>query len=119
MIVSGLDDDGDWRFGKGRASYLRRSNAIRQNVATRLRSFLDDWFLDIQAGNPWIDLMGSKNTRDQILQTVERTVISTLGVREILSLELLSIDANRGAKIQLRITDIFDEQISMGVQITL
>ena len=50
MRVSGLDKNLDWRFGKGRAAYKRNADAIAQNILTRLRSFLGDWYLDTEAG---------------------------------------------------------------------
>lgn len=112
MRVSGLDSDGDWRFGKGKANYLRRSEAIQQNVVTRLRSFTDDWFLNITNGLPWIDMLGSRNNETRILREIERVVLSTEGVRSIERIELISIDENRNAVIHVSLTDIY------GVQIT-
>ncbi len=118
MTSSGLTEAGDWRFGKGRAVYLRRSDAIRQNVVTRLRSFTDDWFLDIAAGIDWIELMGRKDTEARILRDIERTVLTTEGVRSIQSLRLVEIDQDRGATIELSATDIFDERIDETVSVT-
>ena len=119
MRVSGLTVDGDWRFGKGKATYKRRSDAIRQNVFTRLRSFENDWFLDITHGLPWVDMLGSRNTRQRILREIERQVLTTEGVRAIDRLELVSVDDNRAATIQIAIIDIFDERYDETVRIRL
>jgi len=54
MRVSGLDSNRDWRFGKGRAVYKRNADAIAQNILTRLRSFLGDWYLDTEIGIDWL-----------------------------------------------------------------
>ena len=118
MIVNGLTSDGDWRFGKGRAVYLRRSDAIHQNAVTRLRSFTDDWFLDTGAGLPWIELMGRKDTEARILRDIERTVLTTEGVKSIQVLRLIEVDPNRGATIELSATDIFDERIVETLSVT-
>lgn len=121
MRVSGLTSGGDWRFGKGRAAYKRKSEAIRQNVVTRLRSFTDDWFADVTAGVPWIELFGARgNLEDrkrQVLREVERTVLTTEGVRAIDQLELVEIDENRSATIRIKLIDIFDETINETVTV--
>lgn len=117
MRVSGLSAAGDWRFGKGRAVYLRRSDAIAQNVITRLKSFTDDWFLDIDEGMSWLELLGSKDNEKRILREVETRVLQTYGVRSISLLRVTNIDINRAASIELTYTDIFDEQINQTVSV--
>jgi hypothetical protein len=112
MRVAGLTASGDWRFGKGKAIYLRRSDAIRQNVVTRLRSFTDDWFLDTVAGLPWFELLGNRETERRILREVERTVLATEGVRAIERLRLIGPGRNREAVIEIDVVDIFDERFT-------
>jgi len=108
MRVAGLDSNGDWKFGKGRANYLRRSNAIAQHVVTRLRSFTDDWFADIDNGLPWFELLGNRATSARILREIETAVLATEGVRAIERLRLVSVDANRKATIELTYVDVFN-----------
>jgi len=115
MRVSRLTAGGDWTFGKGRANYARRSDAIRQNVVTRLRSFTEDWFLDVAEGSPWTELMGTKQTQSRILREVEARVLATDGVRSIESLRLISVDKQRHATIELSVMDIFDTRINITV----
>jgi len=117
MRVSGLTADGDWRFGKGRAVYLRRSEAIRQNVVTRLRSFTNDWFLNISEGLPWIELLGSRQNEQRILREIENRVLTTEGVRLIERLRLVSVDGNRVAHIELSFVDIFDQRFDETVSL--
>lgn len=118
MRVSRLDDDGDWTFGKGRANYLRRSEAIRQSVVTRLRSFTNDWFLDVNHGLPWLEMLGERNTQKRILREIERSVLETEGVRAIDRLRLVSIDSNRAAEIELTFIDIFDTRYDETVSVS-
>lgn len=119
MRAAGLDINGDWRFGRGLASYIGNSAAIAQNVATRLKSFKRDWFMDAGAGIDWIDLLGRKNAQDRILREVERVAAATDGVMRIVE---LSIDANRGSRsatISLRYRDIFNAENSLSEQVEL
>jgi uncharacterized protein Veg len=118
MSVAGITTDGDWIFGRGTASYKTKSDEIRQRVFTRLRLFTNDWFLDVTAGNPWIELFGSKNTQERILRTIERSVVLTEGVRSIDSLELIQVN-NREAQFQFSYTDVFNNQFTEKVELEL
>lgn len=108
MKVSRLDSDGDWTFGRGRANYISKSEAVRQNVATRLKSFKNDWFLDIDQGIDWINLLGRKGTEDQILREVERVTLETDGVMRVENIEIISDNTSRTATINYKITTIYD-----------
>ena len=107
MRVSGLDKNLDWKFGKGRAAYKRNADAIAQNILTRLRSFLGDWYLDTEIGIDWLTLLGNLGTEKRILRAVESTVMQTEGVLSIQELKIVGRDSNRGVKIQLQYTDVF------------
>lgn len=109
MRVAGITTDGDWQFGRGKATYLRNRDAIRQNVVTRIRSFTNDWFLDVSAGLDWFALIGSRNTETRLRRDLERTVLTTDGVRSITRLEIVGRDRDRGVTIELSFLTIFDD----------
>lgn len=117
MIVSGLDNNDDWRFGKSRAQYKRNGLAVYQNVRTRIKSFVNDWFLDTKRGIDWYTLLGNKGTETQILREIERVVLQTEFVRTIEKLEITKRDANRGLTIELAITTLFEDKISDEIRI--
>lgn len=112
MRVSGLDEDGDWRFGRGLAVYISRGDAVRQNVVTRLKSFRSDFFLDIDANIDWIDLLGRRDTKDEIMRAVERVTLSTEGVTTITKLEIEAKTSTRKATIMLAFGTIFDDEFN-------
>lgn len=109
MRVSGLDKNSDWTFGKGKANYITKSKAIAQNVKTRLRSFENDWYLDVTQGIPWISLLGRLGTERRILRAVERTTLQTNGVVSIETLDIVRRDGNRGVTIRVDYTDVFGQ----------
>lgn len=117
MRVSGLDSNGDWTFGRGRASYKIRSQMILQNVTTNLKCLVNDWFLDVQYGIDWYYLLGTKNTQDQIIRSVAAQVLQTFGVRELVDVRITSIDVNRFATIEIKYIDIFDNESLQSVPI--
>lgn len=118
MKVSALDSNNDWRFGHGKSDYISNSNAIRQNVQTRIQSFGNDWFLDTDANIDWITYLGLKNNKDLILGEVERVTLGTEGVMQITELELTSL-SGRYAIIRLRFLTIFDDEflLNTGIEI--
>lgn len=117
MRVSGLDENNDWRFGRGKAAYITRAEAIRQNVATRIKSFATDFFLDTDACIDWIDLLGRRDTRDEIERAIERTVLATDGVTTITQLDVSVKTSTRNATIMLSFGTIFDESITEEITI--
>lgn len=117
MRVSGLDEKGDWRFGRGKAAYITRVDAIRQNVTTRIKSFVTDFFLDTDACIDWIDLLGRRGTEGEILRAVERTVLATDGVTTINNLQIEVKTSTRNATIMLSYGTIFEQLIEDEITI--
>ncbi len=117
MKVSKLTDSGDWSFGSSLSNYISKSKEVRQSVLTRLRSFKNDYFADIDAGGDWINLFGQKNNEKQILREVERIVLQTTGVRTIDKLEIIRSASTRSVTILLEFTDLFDENYIEQVEL--
>lgn len=115
MRVSRLIND-DWTFGKGHANYTSNSDAVRQNVVTRLRSFVNDWFLDIEANIDWLNILGNKNNQELVESEVRRVVLATEGVLTIDHFEIVEI-VSRNATIELNFTTIFDDKIEAVIAI--
>jgi hypothetical protein len=116
MKVRRLDGDGDWTFGNGKANYLKDNNAVLQNVATRIKSFKNDWFLDGEAHIDWFTILGSKENKQTIINEIERVALSTEGVMKINLIELSKSD-NRSAKISIVLDTIYSINNSLGLEI--
>jgi Tfp pilus assembly protein FimT len=116
MRVSRLISD-DWAFGKGKANYAANSEAIRQNVKTRLRSFTNDWFLDVTKHIDWFNILGSKNNEETIKNEVTRVVLETEGVLTLDGYELTS--TKREATINIKFTDVFGANVPTTVTIPI
>lgn len=109
MKVAGLDSSGDWQFGRGLATYKTKKSAIVQNVSTRIKSFANDWFLDMGAEIDWIGLTGRRNSEDAIISEIQRVVLETDGVT---TLDVITVDLDRStrhARIELAYSTIFDD----------
>lgn len=119
MRVAGLDSSGDWQFGSGKASYLVRSNAALQSLMTRLKSFANDWFLDVDANIDWIALLGSRNAERQIKNSVERVTLETDGIARIDLFEVIVNRTERRATIRMQVTTIFDDAFEINVPVSV
>lgn len=97
--------------------YISRADAVRQNVVTRLKSFKTDFFLDVDACIDWIDLLGRKGTKDEVMLAVERTTLATDGVTTINSLSVEVKTGSREATIMLSFGTIFDQDITEEITI--
>lgn len=106
MKVAGITGDGDWIFGRGLASYKTGSAAIAQNVITRLRLFRDDWYLDVDSGVPWLDLLGTSRDIGRLRRAVEATVLMTEGVRAVKRIDIRK-EERRKAVVSVEYVDVF------------
>lgn len=104
----------DWTFGRGRADYVKDQAAIAQNIKTRLLSFKNDWFLDIDANIDWMNLLGQRGTEKIIENEVARVILTTSSVVRINSLSLQNKE--RRVIIEANITTIFgNDTITVGI----
>lgn len=116
MRVRRLDGQ-DWTFGRGLADYIKDDAAIAQNVKTRLQSFKNDWFIDIEAGIDWLNILGQRGTENIILNEVSRTILGTAGVIKINALDY-TIDSRR-VIISASISTIFNTEINITTDVTV
>jgi hypothetical protein len=118
MATRALDSNDDWTFGKGIANYKTNDEEIAQNVKTRLRSFKNDWFLDIDANIDWFSILGNKNNEKTIISETIRVVKGTSGVIRVNSVDIASIDSQRGATIYVDYDTINNKNIKTQIGIT-
>lgn len=105
MIVRTLDSDHDWTFGRGKNNYLSANKAVAQSINTRLNSFLNDCFFDINAGLDWFNLIGSKNKLALEL-AISNEILNTENVIALLELST-NLDNNREITISYSVTTVY------------
>lgn len=105
MIVRSLDENGDWQFGKGKNDYRVNKEALPQNLASRIRSFLGDCFFALDAGIDWFGLLGS-NQRVALKLAVSATILNTKDVLKINSV-LINYGENRTITMSYEIDTVY------------
>lgn len=113
MSVRSLDADGDWNFGKGRNDYLYRTDAVVQNISTRLKSFLGDCFFALDEGVDWFTLLGSKN-RVALELNVRAVILNTPEVTGIVSSETNFDARTRNLTLTYTVTTIYSAEPIVG-----
>lgn len=123
-LVRGLDQDGDWLFGKSLNDYRSNKNAVEQNIKTRLSSFVGDCFFSQNSGLDWFNLLGSRNKIGLEL-AASAILLNTENVLQINSVEVLT-DQDRVVTLKYSVNttyglvtgDLVEPVSSMGLLLT-
>lgn len=76
----------DYAYGQGSANYLVDSRAaVALEVFTTLQLFQGEWFLDINAGVPWLTQVVGVNTIPLYDQVIKNAIQNVQGVTAIVS----------------------------------
>jgi hypothetical protein len=89
------------------------SEAIGQHVRQRLMVFEGEWFLDREAGTPWLQqIMGKPYSPALAEAVVKAQIMGTPGVREITSFSVsFTRDVRRLNIRDIMILTIYDEEV--------
>lgn len=79
-----LDADGDLLIDQYSLKLVDNIDQIIQNISIRLRFFLNEWFLDINAGLPWLeDILIKAPNQIRVESLIKDEILTTPGVDEI------------------------------------
>lgn len=116
MLVRRLDEGHDMTFGQGLANYAKDDEATAQAVETRLLMLLNEWFLDTDAGVPYLqDIMVKPGNMPLAQAIIKRTILETEGVQEIRSFDMTRDSETRKIFIQATVTNIYGSVANIKV----
>lgn len=116
MIIRALDGTGDWQFGKGKQSYNYKTDAIAENVSTRLNEFLNDCFFNMGAGLDWLRLLGDKNTMNEIVLTLRSKILQSEGVVRVNSIDA-KMSGRRSLTVSYNIDTIYTQNFNQSLEV--
>ena len=114
MRSRSVNDDNDWEFGKGIASYKNPFLSVQQEIKTRLLEFLGDCFFNQGAGVDWYRLVGSRN-QEELAIAVSSIILNTDGVTRIVDYTI-SLDNQRRLQLQYEVDTVYNR---MGGEVTV
>jgi len=95
-----LSDDHDLVFDGRDLATVSDPEAIPQNIKQRLLHFTREWFLDLNAGTPWIEEILTKGSRQSAVKDILKARIREApGVEELTALELFEA-GERGIRVE-------------------
>jgi len=106
MIHRALDTNNDWTFGKGKASFTRKMDALVLNVKTRLRSWRGDCFFATAEGVDYNNFLNI-GTKVFLDSDVKRVILQSEGILQITSYESTIDEEGRGFTAQVSVQTIY------------
>lgn len=110
MRVRRLDKNHDWTFGNGIMNYADKSEAIKQVVKTRLWSFVDDWFLDMEHGLPWFEFMENPQKINELEVPIMAYILATEGIKKVNNFKVYFESESRRLIVEFSYVDIYDSE---------
>lgn len=108
MLARRLDDAHDMTFGQGLANYARDAEATAQSVKTRLLLLNGEWFLDLDAGVPYLQKIMVRPANLPLAESViKRTILETEGVAELRSFVMTFDREPRRLTIQATVVNTY------------
>lgn len=84
MRVRALSPTGGFVFGNGKQNYIANSpQAVAQCVYTALRLLFGEWFLNTQAGVPWLTEVIGFGTQGVYDTVIQNAILGVQGVKSI------------------------------------
>lgn len=116
MIIRNIDANNDWTFGKGKQNYAQEDNAIATNLKTRLQSFLNDCFFDMEAGLDWFNILGKD--REKLLSEVKKCIVTSYGIYRLNDVDVYFDREKREITITYNVDTIYSPNLEgiIGVQ---
>ena len=108
MLVRRLDEGHDMTFGQGLANYARDDEATAQAVKTRLLLLKGEWFLDIEAGVPYLQQIAVKPANLPLAEAIiKQTILETEGVEALRSFGMTFDRDTRRLTIQATVANTY------------
>ena len=114
MTFRNLDVNNDWTFGQGLSNYVDKNLEIALNLQTRLYSFLNDCFFDLQAGIDWFNLIGY-NQEDNLLSAIRGVIVDTPDVTAINNIDIVH-SSDRNIQISYDINTTYTSNLQNVIQ---
>lgn len=114
------DDNGDILITNNRMSLVDGQAEVRQRLIQNLRTFLEEWFLDVNLGLPYLQLIFQKGTPPNIIEDYfKNEIINTVGVTELKSFDPVNLlEATRELEVKFSVSTPFSAQ-ELGIEETV
>lgn len=113
MRTRALDSNWDFRFGKGKQDYASESLATAYDIKQKILFWYRDCFFDMERGVDYKNLLGRKNSKTDIDNSIKKIIAVQPDVVEISYFE--SIVENRQYHLTARFKTVYNETIEVKI----
>lgn len=118
MIIRRVDSTNDWNFGKGISDYAVETEAIMQNIKSRVLSWVGDCFFAPDEGVDWKSRLDI-GQQDLLVQEIKAIILQSFGVVRITEFASTFIGQTRAINITYTIDTIFGQTIQSTISQTI
>lgn len=101
--------DGDLFVGPNGTTFISGSAGIAQLLLIAVRLFLNEWFLNLDAGVDWDSILGEKYNEQQIRDSLTPVILAVPSITTINSLTISLDDSTRAVGISYSVQSAFDD----------
>lgn len=113
-----LTATGDYPFGNNQFDFHRNTpELVAQKVMTRLKLWLNEWFLDVEEGTAWIQGVLGKQQQATYDNVLRERILDTEGVLSIVSYESLLNTETRKLSVTVVLDTIYGETNQIAVEV--
>ena len=95
MIGRALDSNNDLIVNDGRLKIVKDGAEIVQHVRTRLLFYLNEWFLDLNAGTPYFQQIFTKPVNLSNVESILKSrILNTPGVNRLIEFSMDYVGGN-------------------------
>lgn len=103
-----LTADGDYSFGNGQQDFYRDvPEAVGQSVLTRLLLWLNEWYLNIDDGTPYMTGILGKHSKTTADVTIQERITTTTGITDISNYTSVIDPQNRDMTVSVDLDTIY------------
>lgn len=115
--IRAVNNRWEWLWGRGKGNYAQQSKALALDLKMQIQSWVGDCFFASDDYIDWNYLLGSKNTEDQIRETITTLIDSNpevAGVTEVVA----EVDReNRKLTLTYSYVDIFGGEMKETINV--
>ena len=116
MIIRALNENKDWTFGKGRASYKQEQDAIALNIETRINEWKNDCFFNKLAGVDWGNRLEFRQ-RKLFTNEIKSIILKSDGVLQLINFSIVFDRNNRNITITYLIQTIYSQSFLKTIEL--
>lgn len=118
MLARRLTTGWDMTFGQGLANYAADAEAVALRIKARLQLLRGEWFLDTDAGVPYLADIAIKPANLPLAESLlKQTIIDTEGVASVTGFSVALDREARKLTVSATVATIYDDNTTIKVSL--